>query len=63
LGSGTKLVASRRFKEARPELQTSVVFDRKVIGKEFKKDSQAVISHLENLKLISSLLLMQMEQI
>ena len=33
LGSGTKLVASRRFKEARPELQTSVVFDRKVIGK------------------------------
>ena len=48
LGSGTKLIASRKFKEARPELQTSVIFDRKVIGKEFKKDSQAIISHLEN---------------
>lgn len=48
-GSGTKLLASRKFKEARPEKQTTINVQRQVIGKEFKKNSQAINAYLEKL--------------
>lgn len=42
-------MAARKFKEPRPEKQTSIIFNRQVIGKQFKKNSQAINSYLENL--------------
>jgi glycyl-tRNA synthetase len=45
-GSGTKLLAARKFKEPRPEKQTTIAIQRQVIGKEFKKNSQAVNAYL-----------------
>lgn len=48
-GSGVKLLASRKFKEARPEKQTSIAIQRQVIGKEFKKNSQAINAYLEKI--------------
>lgn len=48
-GSGVKLLASRKFKEPRPEKQTTIVIQRKVIGKEFQKNSQAINAYLEKL--------------
>jgi glycyl-tRNA synthetase len=49
LGSGTKLLAARKFKEPRPEKQTTIAIQRQVIGKEFKKNSQAINAFLEKL--------------
>jgi glycyl-tRNA synthetase len=48
-GSGVKLQASRKFKEPRPEKQTTITFQRQVIGKQFKKNAQIITNHLENL--------------
>lgn len=48
-GSGTKLFASRKFKEARPERQTTININRQVIGKQFKKNSQPINAYLEQL--------------
>ena len=45
--SGVKLYASRKFKEARPEKQTTIVFNRQKIGKEFKKNGQKITNMLE----------------
>jgi len=48
-GSGVKLLASRKFKEPRPEKQTTITFNRQIIGKQFKKNAQIVTQYLENL--------------
>jgi glycyl-tRNA synthetase len=49
IGSGTKLLAARKYKEPRPEKQTNIAVQRQVIGKEFKKNSQAINAFLEKL--------------
>lgn len=46
-GSGTKLVASRKFKEARPTEMIFINVEKQVVGKEFKKDSQAINAFLD----------------
>lgn len=48
-GSGTKLLASRKFKQPRPEQQTTINIQRQNIGKQFKKNSQVINSFLEKL--------------
>lgn len=45
-GSGVKLLASRKFKEPRPEKQTTITLHRQVIGKQFKKQSTAITTFL-----------------
>ena len=48
-GSGVKLLASRKFKEPRPEQQTTITIHRQVVGKEFKKQSTAINVYLQKL--------------
>ena len=48
-GSGVKLVASRKFKEPRPEKQTTITVNKQIVGKQFKKNSQAINNYLDNL--------------
>lgn len=45
-GSKVKLYAARKFKEAKPEKQTTIEVNKQVVGKEFKKDSQKLNEYL-----------------
>lgn len=50
IGSGQKLVAARKFKQPIPQKQTTINVEKKVVGKEFKKDSQLINNYLDNLE-------------
>ena len=43
------MVAARKFKESRPEKQITINVEKKIVGKEFKKDSQKINSYLDSL--------------
>ena len=46
IGSGHKLVAARKFTKPIPQQQTTIVVNKQVVGKEFKKDSQSINTYL-----------------
>jgi glycyl-tRNA synthetase len=48
-GSGVKLLAARKYKEARPEKHIIINVNKQVVGKEFKKLSQAINGYLDGL--------------
>jgi glycyl-tRNA synthetase len=45
-----KLLGARRFKEPKPTQQTSVLLNKAVLGKHYKKDAQILQAHIEKLK-------------
>lgn len=47
--TGVKLLGARRFKEAKPTVQTNVNVNKQIIGKLYKKDSQVLLSHIDKM--------------
>lgn len=42
-------MGARRFKEAKPTLQTHINLNKAILGKHYKKDAQILLSHIDNM--------------